>query len=144
MTSHRVTEFTAAAYLEVGVDGRGATTFSKSGVQFLGLGYCTEQNADAIPSFMDCSMLRNGSHALHQKSWGRPSKFWGVRTLQPPSSCALGWWTAEPRIGVAVVSGVISLILLTVILSYTGKTKMTKKWTTLSIRRSFCRHTAID
>jgi len=35
---------------------RGATTFSKLGVQFLGLGYCTEQNADGIPSFVQCSL----------------------------------------------------------------------------------------
>ena len=34
---------------------------------------------------MDCSLLRNGNHTLHQKSWGRPSKCWGVRTpLDPP------------------------------------------------------------
>ena len=54
---------------------RGATTFSKLGVQFLGLGYCTEQNTDGIPSFVHCSLLRNGNHTLHQKSWGGPSKF---------------------------------------------------------------------
>jgi len=29
-----------------------------------------------IPSFVDCSPLRNGNHTLHQKSWGGPSKFW--------------------------------------------------------------------
>ena len=29
---------------------RGATTFLKLGVQFLGLGYCTEQNTDGIPA----------------------------------------------------------------------------------------------
>jgi len=46
---------------------RGATTFSKLGVQCLGVGYCTEQNADGIPSFMHCSLLRNGNHTLHQK-----------------------------------------------------------------------------
>ena len=31
---------------EQSVLARGATTFSKLGVQFLGLGYCTEQNTD--------------------------------------------------------------------------------------------------
>jgi len=36
--------------------GRGATTFSKLGVQFLGLGCCTEQNTDGIPSFVHCSL----------------------------------------------------------------------------------------
>jgi len=36
--------------------GRGATTFSKLGVQCLGLGYCTEQNMDGIPSFVHCSL----------------------------------------------------------------------------------------
>jgi len=32
--------------------GRGATTFSKFGVQFLGLDYCTEQNTDGIRSLI--------------------------------------------------------------------------------------------
>jgi len=56
---------------------RGATTFSKLGVQFLGLGYCTEQNMDGIPNFVHCSVLRNGNHTLHQESWGGPSNFFG-------------------------------------------------------------------
>jgi len=51
--------------------------FKVGGVQFLGLGYCTEQNTDGIPSFVHCSLLRNGNHTLHQKSWGGTSKFWG-------------------------------------------------------------------
>ena len=72
---------------------RGATTFSKLGVQFLGLGYCAEQNTDGIPSFVDCSLLRSGNHTLHQKSWGGPSNFFlgggGFRTPRPPSGCAL-------------------------------------------------------
>jgi len=61
------------------INTRGATTFSKLGVQFLGLGYCTEQNTDGIPSFVDCSLLRNGNHTLHQKVRGSPSIFffWG-------------------------------------------------------------------
>jgi len=42
--------------------GRGATTFSKFGVQFLGIGYYTEQNMDGIPSFVHCSLFRNGNH----------------------------------------------------------------------------------
>jgi len=37
----------------------------KVGVQFLGLGYYTEQNMDGIPSFVHCSVLRNGNHTLH-------------------------------------------------------------------------------
>jgi len=41
----------------------------------LGVGYCTEQNADGIPSFVHCRLLRNGNHTFHQKSWGGPSKF---------------------------------------------------------------------
>ena len=45
------------------------------GVQCLGVGYCTEQNADGIPSFVHCRLLRNGNHTLHQKSWGGPPKF---------------------------------------------------------------------
>jgi len=68
---------------------RGATTFAKLGVQFLGLGYCTEQNTDGILSFVDCSLLCNGNHTLHQKSWGGPSKFWGSGPPNLPSDCAL-------------------------------------------------------
>jgi len=34
----------------------GATTFSKLGGPILGLGYCTEQNTDGIPSFVHCSL----------------------------------------------------------------------------------------
>ena len=58
---------------------RGAATFSKLGVQCLGVGYCTEQNTDGIPSFVHCSLLRNGSliTLFIKKSWGGPSKFWG-------------------------------------------------------------------
>jgi len=67
---------------------RGATTFSKLGVQFLGLGYYTE-HMDGIPSFVHCSVLRNGNHTLHQESWGGPSKFFGGPDPQPPSGCAL-------------------------------------------------------
>ena len=59
------------------------------GVQFLALGYCTEQNTDGIPSFVHCSLLPNGNHILIQKSWGGPSKFWGSRPPSPPSGCAL-------------------------------------------------------
>ena len=70
---------------------RGATTFSKLGVQCLGVGYCTEQNADGIPSFMHCSLLRNGNHTLHQKvgvvrlnlGGGGPDPH------RPPYGCAL-------------------------------------------------------
>jgi len=68
---------------------RGATTFSKLGVQFLGLGYYTEQNTDGIPSFVHCNVLRNGNHTLHQESWGGPTKFWGSRPPpRLPSGCA--------------------------------------------------------
>ena len=56
---------------------RGATTFSKLGVQFLDLGYCTEQNTDGIPSFVHCSLLRNGKHTLHQKVGVVRPIFWG-------------------------------------------------------------------
>jgi len=41
--------------------------FSKLGVEFLGLGYCTEQNTDGIPSFVHCGLLRNGNHSLHKE-----------------------------------------------------------------------------
>jgi len=46
---------------------RGATTFSKLGVQFLGLGYDTEQNVDGIPGFVHCSVLRNGNRTSSRK-----------------------------------------------------------------------------
>jgi len=57
---------------------RGATTFSKLGVQFLGLGYCTEQNTDGIPSFVHCSLQ------LRKKlGWSVQILGGGVRTPQP-------------------------------------------------------------
>jgi len=59
------------------------TMFSKLGVQFLGLGYYTEQNVDGIASFVHCSVLRNGNHTLHQISWGGPSKFRGEGSGHP-------------------------------------------------------------
>ena len=55
---------------------------SWGGVQFLGLGYCTEQNTDGIPSFVDCSLLRDSNRTLCQKSWG-------VRTPVGPPVVAL-------------------------------------------------------
>ena len=46
---------------------------------------------DGIPSFVHCSVLRNGNHTLHQESWGDPSKFWGPDSPAPPASgCARG------------------------------------------------------
>ena len=41
------------------------------------------------PSFVHCSLLRNGNHTLHQKKLGWSSKFWGVRTPDPSSGFAL-------------------------------------------------------
>jgi len=57
----------------------------KVGVQFLGLGYCTEQNTDGrpIPSSVHCSLLRNGNHTLRQKFGVVRPNFWGVRTPDP-------------------------------------------------------------
>ena len=54
----------------------------KVGVQFLGLGYYIEQNADGIPSFVHCSVLRNGNHTLHTKLGWSVQIFWGSG---PPS-----------------------------------------------------------
>jgi len=68
--------------------------FQSWGVKCLGVGYCTEQNADGIPSFVHCRLLRNGNHTLHQKSWGGPSKFWGSGPPRPPSGCALVLYNA--------------------------------------------------
>ena len=59
---------------------RGTTTFSKLGVQFLGVGYCTEQNADGIPSFMYCSLQL-------RKMLGWSIQILGVRTPRPSQ-----WW----------------------------------------------------
>jgi len=59
------------------------------GVQFLGLGYCTEQNTDGVPSLVNCSLLRNGNRTLHQKGGVAPPNFGGPDPL-PPSGCALG------------------------------------------------------
>jgi len=69
-------EIMTPRYGERRIRSRGATTFSKLGVQFLSLGYCTEQNTDGI-SFVHRSLLRNGNHTLHQKSLGGPSNFFG-------------------------------------------------------------------
>jgi len=52
--------------------------------------FCTEQNTDDIPSFVHCSLLRNGNHTLHHKRWGGPSKFWRSGPPTTPSCCALG------------------------------------------------------
>jgi len=68
----------------------GATTFSKLGVQFLGLGYCTEQNTDGIPSFVHCSLLRNGSHTSSKKLGWSVQIMGGSGPPDPtPSGCAL-------------------------------------------------------
>ena len=68
----------------------GATTFSKLGVQFLGLSYCTEQNIDSIPSFVHCNLLHNGNHSLHQKVGVVRPNFGGPGPRRPPSGCTLG------------------------------------------------------
>ena len=73
------------------VDCKGATAFSKLGVQFLGLGYYTEQNMDGIPSFVHCSVLCNDNHTLHQKSWGGPSKFWVSGPPTPVVAPLVDW-----------------------------------------------------
>jgi len=52
------------------VDRQGRNHVFKVGVQFLGLGYCTEHHTDSIPSFVDCSLFRNGNHTLYQKKLG--------------------------------------------------------------------------
>ena len=66
-------------------------TFSKLGIHFLGLGYCTEQNTDGTPSFVHCSLLRNGNHTIHKKL-GWSVQIWGSGPppLRPFSGCALG------------------------------------------------------
>jgi len=76
-------------YFRESLHSRGASTFSKLGGQFLGLGYCTEQNTDGIPNFVHCRLSRNGNHTLHQKSWGGPSKFLGGPDLPDPQSLCL-------------------------------------------------------
>jgi len=49
------------------------------GVQFLGLGHCTEQNTDGIPSFVHC----------YVKTWGGPSNFF-LGVSGPPDPQWLG------------------------------------------------------
>jgi len=69
---------------------RGATTCSKLGVQFLGLGYyypSTEKKQTSLPSLV--SRLHN--HTLFIKkigSWGIRPNFGEVRTPRPSSGCA--------------------------------------------------------
>ena len=76
-----------------------SATFSKLGaweVQFLGLGYYAEQNMDGIPSFVHCSVLRNGNHTLRQKvGVVRPN--FGGSGPPTPRGCALA------RMGVNLV-----------------------------------------
>jgi len=83
---------------------RGATTFSKLGVQCLGVGYCrpTEQNTDGIPSFVHCSLLRNGNHTLLQKvgvvrpNFGGPDPPTGVGPLGfCINSTQIGWFSVD-------------------------------------------------
>ena len=59
------------------------------GVQFLGPGYCTEQNTDGIPSFMHC----------YVKSWGGPSNFGGLEPPPTPSGCALDRLSCRRHVG---------------------------------------------
>jgi len=81
--SHQFHTTELALLRAANVWSRGATTFSKLGVQFLALGYCTEQNTDGIPSFVDCSLLRNSNHTLHQKIGVVRPKFGGPDPLNP-------------------------------------------------------------
>jgi len=85
------------------------------GVQFLALGYCTEQNTDGIPSFVHCSLLPNGNHILIQKSWGGPPNFGGPDPPVPPVVAPLNWLqmfrSVEPaECGVAVVEGQLNML----------------------------------
>ena len=61
----------------------------KVGVQFLGLGYCTEQNTDGIPSFVHCSLLCNGI-ALFIKKVGVVRPNFGGSGLPPPRPVTRG------------------------------------------------------
>jgi len=90
------------------------------GVQFLGLGYCTEQNTDGIPSFVHC----------YVKSWGGPSNFFflgggEVRTPHPPSGCARGHTKVADRAGAAVLTRYVRTVVgdgLTVTAAEAGQT----------------------
>jgi len=66
-------------------ENRGTTTFSKLGVQFLGLGYCTEQNTDGIPMVSCNAVCCVTVITLFIKKVGmvRPN-FGGFRTPRPP------------------------------------------------------------
>ena len=72
--------------------------FQSLGVQFLGLGYCTEQNADGIPSFVHCRLLRNGNHTLHKKVEVVRPNFLGSRPPDPPVVAPLPLSTVGEKI----------------------------------------------
>jgi len=58
---------------------RGATTFSKLGVQFIGLGYCTEQNTDQYTQFRALQSAENGGGAVPlcwKGSWSPSNAMW--------------------------------------------------------------------
>ena len=61
---------------------RGRNHVFNVGGPILGISYCTEQNTDGIPSFVHCSLLRNGNHTLHQKVGVVRPNFGG---LDPPT-----------------------------------------------------------
>jgi len=92
---------------------RGATTFSKLGVQFHGLGYYYLSNFSVETEKLDRSIrfgavgyiIALSSSKSYVKSWGVRPNFGEVRTPQPPSSCAhayqqtktVCWWLAQDR-----------------------------------------------
>ena len=71
---------------------KGATTFSKLGVQFLGLEYYYSftEKIDRSTQFGAVGyIITLYSSNSYVKSWG-PSKFWGSPEPQPSSGCAHG------------------------------------------------------
>ena len=71
---------------------RGATTPSKLGVQFLGLGYyypSTEKIRQVYPVW--CSRLHNHTVFIKKlrKKLGGPSTFWGIRNPRPSSGYSM-------------------------------------------------------
>ena len=66
--------------------------FQSWGVQFLGLGYCTEQNAMVYPVSWTALCFVTVITLFIKNVWGGPSNFFfwgGVRTPRPLSGCAL-------------------------------------------------------
>ena len=87
---HRRTVKNELICMNVRSTWRAATTFSKLGVQFLGLQVIVQNKIRMVYPFSwtACSLLRNGNHSSSKKL-GWSVQILGVRTPRTPSGCAL-------------------------------------------------------